>query len=283
MRFMKNVILIFISFISFFLISCTYISINNSYLYTYDDSGYAASETVDVNGKLIRNFDVDWPVGKVIVRSYDGEYIVIHESVSEVEDQYLMHTKVVDDSFFIRYLASGSNFKDIEEKTLTINVPCTLDSLIINVVSANIEVYDLEISSSKLSSVSGKVEVSNLKTNELKIGTVSGQSEINNSEIKNCVVDDVSGGLNITESNITSLKYVGVSSSLKAVLKLLPNSVDIETTSGSVILILPQDSIINVDFDTTSGNIENEFGDDNKSNNIIDITTVSGDITIKNG
>ena len=115
MRFMKNVILIFISFISFFLISCTYISINNSYLYTYDDSGYAASETVDVNGQLIRNFDVDWPVGKVIVRSYDGEYIVIHESVSEVEDQYLMHTKVVDDSFFIRYLASGTNFKDIEE------------------------------------------------------------------------------------------------------------------------------------------------------------------------
>ena len=162
---------------------------------------------------------------------------------------------------------------------LIIELPTNIliESLLLNVVSSDVTLQNMDCQSTTLSTTSGDISLTNCKLGETKWNTVSGDIDAIDTKIKNLISSQVTGDID--------LKKVYIASDLK-----------LNTVSGDVHL---EDVISNESyFHSVSGDlIGNEFypssiifksvsGDvtiHNKNNTTINVTksSVSGDINIR--
>ena len=124
--------------------------------------------------------------------------------------------------------------------TLDVYVPKTYSkSIHVNTTSGKLTIEQLSLASFSFNSVSGDMNLNSVNTNDTVIGTTSG----------NIKLDAFTG----------NLKFNSVSGGLSANYTAFNNNISVSSVSGSSTLTLPANSEFHLNFNSTSGNLNNAF------------------------
>ncbi len=165
----------------------------------------------------------------------------------------------------------------------------------------------------KVHTVSGEIEIENFGLNELELSTVSGEIVAKNGHANSIYCKTISGDVTMkeitvidailksTSGDLLADDYIGEELSAKTVSGTISISyeafngdAEFDTTSGDVILEVPKNAGFEVDFNTVSGELSNDFpisvtqssrknirGIVGNGENSIQAKSVSGDIEIR--
>lgn len=131
----------------------------------------------DIATDGIESIDIEWVNGNINVESYDGDTIYIEESSSN--DKNPMTYKVEDKTLYIDEFSNNSStaFTGKLKKDLTIKIPNDFktDMFSLDVVSADVDIENLNTLGFELNSVSGNPIVSfSTQPRDIELDTVSG-------------------------------------------------------------------------------------------------------------
>ncbi|MGH4123921.1 MAG: DUF4097 family beta strand repeat-containing protein [Clostridium sp.] len=167
------------------------------------------------------------------------------------------------------------------------------NNLKIDTTSGDAIIGNLQLDKFKFDTTSGDAKINVLTTNETIFDSTSGEVNVKSLLSKKNEFDTTSGDIKI--ENITGdILGESVSGSFKFNYKDFGNDINIDTTSGDVELKLPKKSEFKLDFDSTSGDLKNDFpitvtgeadkheikGTVGNGNKTIKIDTTSGNVTI---
>jgi len=113
------------------------------------------------------------------------------------------------------------------------------ENIIIDTVSADVDISDLDINNFQCKTVSGDLRIESLGSDNLTLNTTSGDVNI----------IDFSG----------NLKADSVSGDINVGYRVFDNNVDIKTTSGKVKIDLPQNAEFYLKTNTVSGEVDTKF------------------------
>ena len=222
--------------------------LNVDYSYKDADKYTRYTEAVEINNK-ISALNVNWIGGSVTVQK--GEKFIIEEEKNIYPLYYWnqFDDPSADGTLIIQCLESGTdtNKVDFSKKNLTITVPYELDCFLLDIVSGD---YTINLDS----------------VTELEINVVSGNGQVKLGSNKNTTIDTVSGTV-VMEIAST----------------LLEEKIDLNAISGNMTLFLDPTRGFNVSFDSTSGELRNNFGDPtgpSLSKYTIEADTTSGNLAI---
>lgn len=262
--------------------------------------------------EAIESLDIDWVCGKVnLVTHADGGVLLSEKAASSLADDMRVHWWLDGTTLRVRFCAPGlrAPLLGYAEKELTIALPegARLSSISVSTASANVAAD--KISASRLSvstasgntravceadeiilrSASGNITLNQAgKTTLAQLHSVSGKIESRFDQCEKAEFDAVSGRINVTASRISSLSAKAVSGNISFALNKAADSCSLQTTSGAVLLALPDA----FGFTLRGNSISGDFSSDlalKKSGNVythgdgaaeIYIKTVSGDISV---
>lgn len=211
-----------------------------------------------VTASIIDHIDIDWISGGVDVKYYEGDKIMIDEYDAKnkfIKEDDKLRYLVKDNRLYIAYSLNSLklnifNFNSLN-KQLTVLIPVELQELVIENVSA-------------------KINIEGIKTNILSINTVSGNITTDNIIVNKVItLDNVSSKLNIDCSNV-------------------PDKINIATVSGNIQLSIPENEGFTMNYTSVSGHLYSDFQYTfNKKTYTyknggadINISSVSGDLSI---
>lgn len=177
-----------------------------------------------VSAADVRRLRIDWIAGEVNVVAGTGDAITIEETADGVlDDDERLRFAVQDGELRIVYCRPSLTTLRIRGKTLTVSVPAplceSLGSLRFEVVSADVTVAGLSGEKLELDTVSGGLSASEGRFDEVDVDTVSGNASLR--------------------------------------MAALPEKVDFDAVSGSLILTLPGgNSGFTLELDTVSGDLD---------------------------
>lgn len=225
-----------------------------------------------------RQLSIDWPAGAITIQPGDTDEILCEES-GDFDDKYAMTVKTSGDKLSIQYckddsllnwfLSPGNNLR----KDLTVTVPrdWICHELELDVASADVDIRDMTIQEFEFDGASGECTLTNCAVGEMSLETASG--------------DIVFSG------TLDKLDCDSASAKIQLELKNSPQSIDIDSASGSLTLTLPEDCGFTVSLDALSGRFVSEFpttardgrhiyGDGSCK---INMDSASGGVTIRKG
>ena len=188
----------------------------------WNASGYTRAGSAEFMAGQIDEVRVEWVSGTVHIE--EGRKVSFSESSYEtIEEEEQLQYRLDGRTLVIRYGTGGGLFSvGMPTKDLTLTLPDTLNSLEIEVVSANVEmegeIYAEEIS---LEGVSGSWSLANVSASDLSWDTVSGDLEL------------------------------GVQKPM--------GYMDLNSVSGSMTIYWPSSQGMSVEFDTLSGDFQSAF------------------------
>lgn len=203
--------------------------------------GGTEASSGEADSQIIRNIDIRWVGGKIILRrdSESQRTITFQEEGSHNGPQ--MAYRVDGDTLIIAYAKEstwsfGIN-QTIADKTLTVTVPYFWDSenITINSVSAEVDLKDMLGEELDLVTVSGDVTVSDSGFNSVEIEAVSGDVKYIGSFLE-FQVETVSGNCEITTTTEC-------------------DEIELETVSGNLKLYLPESTGFSLSMDSVSGSL----------------------------
>ena len=233
---------------------------------------------VALDAAAIREMEIEWAAGSIRVQPMEITEIRIseegvnqdsHPMVWNVRDGQLniQYSKNTDHAFGMGLLL-GEHSKD-----LVIQVPMnwTCNSLEIDAASASLEVSNLTIREMEFDGASGTCVFENCTVETLDIDTASGDVRFQ-------------GSLNQMECDAASANVV-------LELTNAPKSLKLDTASGDLDVVLPQDAGFTVAMETMSGKFQSDFNTTQRNGNYvagngrcrIAVDAMSGDVTIRKG
>lgn len=245
------------------------------------ERGAAPAETMAVTepllditevGYYVEKLSIVWPSGSILLEPGDVHNVLIRES-PVTDPKYAMVCTQDGDTLTIRYQNSGVplSIGGSLKKDLTITVPrdWTGKWLKVDMSSADLTLREVSIDRVEVDSASGTTTAENCTMEELELDTAS-------------------GGLQYT-GRLGKLDVDGASANVTARLLNVPESVELETASGSMELYLPGDAGFTAKLDTMSGNFLSDFETTQEGKRYtcgdgsckIDAETMSGDLEIR--
>ncbi len=237
-----------------------------------------SSTPVRVDAAKIREMEIEWVAGSIVIQPADTDEISFREEDVGGSGK-AMHWKIQGDKILIQYAEDGKSplktrmdWKD-EAKDLIIEVPVTwqFDSLKVAAAAASLNVRDLSIREMEFDSASGECIFDNCTVEKLDLDTASGNVRF-------------TGSLQLLDCDAASADIV---------LKLtnVPVKLDMDTASGDLDVTLPADAGFTVSMDTLSGDFESDFEFTMRNDNYvagnglcrIDVDAMSGDVIIRRG
>lgn len=233
---------------------------------------------VALDASSIREMEIEWASGSIRIQPMEITEIRISEQgvnqdanpmVWNVRDGQLniQYSKNTDHAFGMGLLL-GEHSKD-----LVIQVPMnwTCNSLEIDAASASLEVSNLTIREMEFDGASGTCVFENCTVETLDIDTASGDVRFQ-------------GSLNQMECDAASANVV-------LELTNTPKSLKLDTASGDLDVVLPQDAGFTVAMETMSGKFQSDFNTTQRNGNYvagngrcrIAVDAMSGDVTIRKG
>lgn len=227
------------------------------YDYRYANADSFTVGNAEVETGNVNRLVIDWVAGQVTVEPYDGDTISVSEP-EQTKEKNRLRWRQEGDTLTIRYCAStGSG--DAANKDLTVKIPAELAKNLryvqVDTVSADAYVSGLEIGELQFDSTSGNLEFSGWAW-DVDADTVSGTAELNFADT--------------------------------------PNELAFDSTSGDLILFLPDRRDFEVSFESVSGDFRNNFGPYRQHDGEmyfegtgrsklaeLEIDTVSGDVRIE--
>ena len=234
----------------------------------------------------VKTFDID-QLGEIYIHSVSSDVSVFSTEEEDIKIHFYGRSALKSEKALPKLITNleGSKLKiEIEypkvlfywaaaDVLLDIYIPRDYrDNVIIDAVSADVDISNLDINNFKCKTVSGDLKIKSLGSDNLTINTASGDVNI----------VDFSG----------NLKADLVSGDIDVGYRVFDNNVDIKTISGKVKIDLPQNAEFYLKTNTVSGEVVAKFpitiisfnkmnqleGTVGTGDNSIIIDTVSGDI-----
>lgn len=236
-----------------------------------------ASSTQRTSGK-IDELSIDWASGSITIRPGDTDEI-LYEETGDFDSANAMVAKVSGSKLTIQYCKDGSflkggfSFGGSLHKDLTITVPrdWVCRELEIDVASADLDIRDLTIQEFDFDGASGRCTLTDCAVGEMSLDTASGDITF-------------SGTLDALDCDSASAK-------LQLELRNAPRSIDMDTASGSLTMVLPEDCGFTVSLDALSGRFSSDFATTTQNGHHIygdgsckiNVSSMSGGVTIRKG
>lgn len=205
-----------------------------------DAAGYV-SETFSVEPARVREIEVDWLGGSVMVVLTDDDRLSFAEmAYQDVPEEQRLSYALDGDTLKIDFCRSGHLLSSSPEKQLVLSIPrgLTLEKFEADTTAAAVNVTGLHTQTVDISTVSGGVDLA-AEAYEIDISTT--------------------GGCAAVDADFYQLDFSAVSGSLTLTMQRAAK-VDAETTSGGVTIHLPPSSDgFALDFETVSGTPEIAF------------------------
>ena len=242
--------------------------IDGSYTIAYGNEDQYSVGAGSIPAEGISRVEIYWQAGTVTVAQGEGEAIAFTESETE-EEKYELRYLVEGDQLTIRFAKDGI-YRSLPSKDLTLTLPGALGDLVVDTVSASVEIPALPIQGISLDTVSGKC-------------TVAGDPTVLEWE-------SVSGELAFTGSAM-EIQGDSVSGSAAFHLTETPSRFTCDTVSGDVSLTIPGERSFEAKLNTTSGDLRCDLPTQTVGKNTLSyeangdaaaftVDTVSGDFTI---
>lgn len=203
-------------------------------------AGYV-SETFSVEPARVREIEVDWLGGSVMVVLTDDDSLSFAEmAYQDVPEEQRLSYALDGDTLKIDFCRSGHLLSSSPEKQLVLSIPrsLTLEKFEADTTAAAVNVTGLHTQTVDISTVSGGVDLA-AEAYEIDISTT--------------------GGCAAVDADFYQLDFSAVSGSLTLTMQRAAE-VDAETTSGGVTIHLPPSSYgFALDFETVSGTPEIAF------------------------
>ncbi len=242
--------------------------IDGSYTIAYGNADQYSVGAGSIPAEGISRVEIYWQAGTVTVAQGEGEAIAFTESEAE-EEKYELRYLVEGNQLTIRFAKDGI-YRSLPSKDLTLTLPGALGDLVVDTVSASVEIPALPIQGISLDTVSGKC-------------TVAGDPTVLEWE-------SVSGELTFTGSAM-EIQGDSVSGSAAFHLTETPSRFTCDTVSGDVSLTIPGERSFEAKLNTTSGDLRCDLLTQTVGKNTLSyeangdaaaftVDTVSGDFTI---
>lgn len=203
-------------------------------------AGYV-SETFSVEPARVREIEVDWLGGSVMVVLTDDDSLSFAEmAYQDVPEEQRLSYALDGDTLKIDFCRSGHLLSSSPEKQLVLSIPrsLTLEKFEADTTAAAVNVTGLHMQTVDISTVSGGVDLA-AEAYEIDISTT--------------------GGCAAVDADFYQLDFSAVSGSLTLTMQRAAE-VDAETVSGGVTIHLPPSSYgFALDFETVSGTPEIAF------------------------
>lgn len=203
-------------------------------------AGYV-SETFSVEPARVREIEVDWLGGSVMVVLTDDDSLSFAEMpYQDVPEEQRLSYALDGDTLKIDFCRSGHLLSSSPEKQLVLSIPrsLTLEKFEADTTAAAVNVTGLHTQTVDISTVSGGVDLA-AEAYEIDISTT--------------------GGCAAVDADFYQLDFSAVSGSLTLTMQRAAE-VDAETVSGGVTIHLPPSSYgFALDFETVSGTPEIAF------------------------
>lgn len=230
--------------------------------------GYTTSECA-IPAKDVQNLEIDWVDGSITILPGDTDQITVQEAGNFSEDEQLVwkHTGSTLSICYSRteiprFWNFGGNWT--LNKALTITVP-----------------RDWLCQDVQIDAVSASVTVSDLSARELDLDSVSGGGDFRDCTLRELNVDTTSGSVSLTGS-ADILDFDVVSANCAAELTVAPREVTMNSVSGNLELVLPEDAGYTANLDALSGEIYSDFGQTYGDGAChIDMDSVSGSLYVR--
>ena len=205
-----------------------------------DAAGYV-SETFSVEPARVREIEVDWLGGSVMVVLTDDDSLSFAEmAYQDMPEEQRLSYALDGDTLKIDFCRSGHLLSSSPEKQLVLSIPrgLTLEKFEADTTAAAVNVTGLHTQTVDISTVSGGVDLA-AEAYEIDISTT--------------------GGCAAVDADFYQLDFSAVSGSLTLTMQRAAE-VDAETVSGGVTIHLPPSSYgFALDFETVSGTPEITF------------------------
>lgn len=234
------------------------------------DAASYVSETFSVEPARVREIEVDWLGGSVMVVLTDDDSLSFAEmAYQDVPEEQRLSYALDGDTLEIDFCRSGHLLSSSPEKQLVLSIPrgLTLEKFEADTTAAAVNVTGLHTQTVDISTISGGVDLA-AEAYEIDISTT--------------------GGCAAVDADFYQLDFSAVSGSLTLTMQRAAE-VDAESVSGGVTIHLPPSSYgFALDFETVSGTPEIAFdangGDGHwtygDKASTLNIDTVSGNLSL---
>lgn len=249
-----------------------------------------------VDSSEIKNLQVSWTAGGIIITPYEeNEITIIEYAQRELKEEENLKMNTNSNTLKIDY-CKASGYMQMPPKKLEVFIPAdlakSLEKVMVAKTSATLEMQDIEANECEILSSSGDSSLINLRFDKLDVDVSSGYTYLDESVVKKLSISSSSGDVNISDlegSNLTIEStsgevnirdYVGENVSINTTSgearleEVTTNQINIDTTSGDVIF---KGSFHDLEADSSSGKfkITNQLPP-----NSFNIGTTSGDVTL---
>jgi len=240
----------------------------------YNEVTYCEYEDVD-------EFNISWIAGNVTVKPTDGDKVKVTEYCQrELKDGEKMKVETSGSLISIDF-KTDNNLFNMPPKLLVIEIPNgKADEIEINTVSADVIIETITSEEMKIATTSGDIN-GTISADKIDFASISGDiaAEISAEKTK---ISTTSGSTSIiSDERLDELKFDSISGKIKLDAAKCPKEANINTTSGNIEIILPPDSQFTLDYDKISGDLTNDFPTPGNGDCELEISTISGDLTIK--
>ena len=212
----------------------------------------------------MKKLDIDWLSGSVSVVAGNGDSVLIREAAGgKIDKDMRVHWWLDGTTLRVKFCASGLKPRIYHgKKDLTVTVPETLSLSAISVDSASAEVSVLGASMDELSvdTASGAIRVdTDCGLESLRTDSASGEQDIKVRSAVSAELDAASGKISLTADTVRNLDIDTASGDVLCRLRETPDDGSIDTASGKVAVVLPEDAAFTLKLSTASGKMNSDF------------------------
>ena len=239
---------------------------------------YSADGQYSVKMKSLKELEIDWISGSVLVELTDEDVIRIQEKAdSTIKEADALRYGVSGDTLRIQ-ACKKNHLNKLPVKVLIVSLPrslaASMSKLEIDTVSAAVTAGELQLEELDIDTVSGQVDLSAMTAEEasmdsvsgpvsllgcafgsLRVDTVSGKVKVVGTTVKKVRSSTVSGPIEFTVDDCKNVRVNTMSGPIVLDLARTPKELKVDTTSGEVRLTLPKDASCTIDLDAMSGKL----------------------------
>lgn len=203
-------------------------------------------EELSIPASSIREIEIEWAAGDIVILSKDVENITVSESdVTDPKYSMVWNTRgekleilFCEESLFFGFNTAST--KNIS-KDLYICVPT-----------------DWEGSSIEIDAAAATLEMHNLTLREMDFDGASGTCDFQNCQIQDLDIDTASGDIYFS-GTLNTLDFDAASASFIGDLQNTPSRIDMDGMSGSLDIALPEDCGYTLSMDGMSSRLSSDF------------------------
>ena len=231
--------------------------------FVYDHAGKYTAGDGEIDG-TVKKLDIDWLSGSVSVVAGNCDSVLIQEVTGgKIDKDMRVHWWLDGTTLRVKFCASGLKPRIYHgKKDLTVTVPETLSLSAISVDSASAEVSVLGASMDELSvdTASGAIRVdTECGLESLRTDSASGGQDIKVRSAVSAELDAASGKISLTADTVRNLDIDTASGDVLCRLRETPDDGSIDTASGKVAVVLPEDAAFTLKLSTASGKMNSDF------------------------